>query len=236
MINRRQLADTRTADRKEENSSPLPSCQRHEDEFGVLEMCGPLCIAHTTPNEKTTRKPQAIGRFNMKCVKALGNWMFQYEICESLRQFDETKRKCPFASGNWTKQNENAHLPQAIEQNKMKTPICFRQLDETKRKHPFALGNWTKQNENTHLPQAIGRNKTKTSICLRQLDAYKKKEHKDSGYRLHRTPAPSNRRLRGCSNFWRQETFRLRRNHSFGCESMYSEGVMPNVSLKHLEK
>ena len=111
MINRRQLADTGTADRKDENSSPLPSCQRHEDEFGEPEMCGPLCIAHTTPNEKTTRNPQAIGRFNIKYAKASGNWTFQYEICESLRQFDETKQKCPFASGNLMKQNENVHLP-----------------------------------------------------------------------------------------------------------------------------
>ena len=91
MINRRQLADTGTADRKDENSSPLPSCQRHEDEFGELEMCGSLCIAHTTPNEKTTRKPQAIERFNMKYMKASGNWTFQYEMRESLRQLDETK-------------------------------------------------------------------------------------------------------------------------------------------------
>ena len=73
MINRGQLADTLTADRKDENFSPLPSCQRHEDEFGEPEMCGPLYIAHTTPNKKTTRKPQAIGRFNIKHVKALGN-------------------------------------------------------------------------------------------------------------------------------------------------------------------
>ena len=155
------------------------------------------------------RKPQAIGCFNMKYAKALGNWI---------------------------KQNENTNLPQAIGRNRTKTPICLRQLDETKRKHPFASGNWKKQNKNTKKPQAIGRNKTKTPKSLRQLDAYKKKEYKDSGYRLHRTPAPSNRRLRWFSNFWRQETFRRRRNHSFGCESTYSEGVMPNVSLKHLEK
>ena len=140
------------------------------------------------------------------------------------------------ASGNLIKQNKNTEKPQAIGRNKMKTSICLRQLDETKQKHPFASGNWTKQSKNTHLLQAIGQNKIKTPKSLRQLDVYKKKEHKDSGYRLQRTPAPSNRRLRGCSNFWRKETFRLRRNHSLGCESMYSEGVMPNVSLKHLEK
>jgi len=55
---------------------------------------------------------------------------------------DETKRKYQFASGNWMKQNENTQKPQAIEQNKMKTPICLRQLDETKRKHQKASGNW----------------------------------------------------------------------------------------------
>ena len=168
MINRGQLADTLTADRKDENSSPLPSCQRYEDEFGEPEMCGPLCIVHTTPNKKNDSK-------------ASGNWTLQYEIRESLRQLD--------------------------------------------------ISIW-----NTRKPQAIGWNKIKIPICLRQLDIYKKKEHKDSGYRLHRNHTPSNRRLRGCSNFWRQETFRRRRNHSFGCESTYSEGVMPNVSLKHLEK
>ena len=154
MINRRQLADTGTADRKDENSSPLPSCQRHEDEFGEPEMCGPLCIAHTTPNEKTTRKPQAIGRLNIKHTKASGNWM---------------------------KQNENAHLPQAIGQNKTKIPICLRQFDETKRKCPFASGNWTKQSKNTHLLQAIGQNKIKTPKSLRQLDETKRKHPFASG-------------------------------------------------------